>query len=43
MSFHDHNYYPPVQNKRSFLDRAFPVVAAVVVFAFIGVLLAWRG
>lgn len=43
MSIHDHTYYPPVKPKLSFIDRAFPIVASIVVFALIGVLLAWRG
>lgn len=43
MSIHDHTYYPPVEREPTFYERIAPVLACIVVFATIGVLLAWRG
>jgi hypothetical protein len=37
------NYIPPVEPQESKLEGIIIAVACVAVFAFIGVLLAWRG
>ena len=38
-----HNYIPPVEPQESPVQGFIIAVACVAVFAFIGVLLAWRG
>ena len=38
-----HNYTPPVPPAESRLESIIITVACLAVFAFIGVLLAWRG
>ena len=38
-----HNYIPTIKPQESKLEGVIIAVACVAVFAFIGVLLAWRG
>jgi hypothetical protein len=40
---HNHQYIPPVEPQESKIEGIIITVACVAVFAFIGVLLAWRG
>lgn len=38
-----HNYIPPIEPKESPVQGIIIAIACIAVFAFIGVLLAWRG
>jgi hypothetical protein len=40
---HHHNYIPPVEPTESKLEGIIITVSCIACFAFVGVLLAWRG